>query len=68
MPAGFSRYFEEHGFVIVILSVLPRTGYFQGIPKIFSKFDRFDYFWPDFAHIGETAGHEGRALCRSGNC
>ena len=59
MPAGFSRYFEEHGFVIGILSVLPRTGYFQGIPKIFSKFDRFDYFWPDFAHIGEQPVTKG---------
>ena len=50
---GFSRRFEEHGIVLGILSVMPRTCYFQGLPKIFSKFDRFDYFTPDFAHIGE---------------
>jgi hypothetical protein len=50
---GFRKFFEEHGFVIGIMSVLPRTSYFQGIPKVFSKFDKFDYFWPSFAHLGE---------------
>jgi hypothetical protein len=50
---GFKKFFEEHGFIIGILSVLPRTGYFQGIPRKFSKFDKFDYFWPSFAHLGE---------------
>ena len=35
------------------MSVLPRTAYFQGMPKIFNKFDRFDYYWPEFAHLGE---------------
>lgn len=49
----FKRSFEEHGFVIGIMSVLPRTAYYQGLPKIFTKFDKFDYYWPDFAHLGE---------------
>lgn len=43
----------EHGYIIGIMSVLPRTGYFQGIPKHFSKFDRLDYYWQEFANIGE---------------
>ena len=51
--AGFTKFFEEHGFVIGILSITPRTAYLQGIPKVFTKFDRFEYFWPQFAHIGE---------------
>jgi hypothetical protein len=50
---SFKRSFEEHGFIIGIMSVLPRTAYFQGMPKIFNKFDRFDYYWPEFAHLGE---------------
>ena len=50
---GFSRRFEEHGYVIGIMSVLPRTAYMQGLPKIFTKYDRFDYYFPDMAHIGE---------------
>jgi hypothetical protein len=44
---------EEHGFIIGIMSVMPKTAYQDGIPKMFSREDRFDYFWPEFAHLGE---------------
>lgn len=50
---SFKSYFTEHGIIMGIMSIMPRTGYFQGIPKFFSKRDRYDFFWPDFAHIGE---------------
>lgn len=50
---GFKRTFEEHGYIIGIMSVLPRTAYQQGIPRHFSRFDKFDYYWPEFANIGE---------------
>lgn len=49
----FSYYAEEHGYIIGIMSVMPKTAYFQGIPKHFLRRDRFDYFWPEFANIGE---------------
>ena len=49
----FKAFFEEHGYVMGIMSVLPRTAYQQGIPKHLQKFDRFDYYWREFAHIGE---------------
>lgn len=52
---GFSRYFTEHGYIIGIMSILPKTGYFQGVPKNLLKFDKFDYYTPPFAHIGEQA-------------
>jgi len=51
----FSRYFEEHGMIIGIMSVLPRTAYMQGIPRFITKTDRYDFFWPEFAHLGEQA-------------
>lgn len=50
---GFSRKFVEHGLIIGIMSVMPRTGYQQGIHKSWTRFDRFDYFWTEFANIGE---------------
>lgn len=50
---GFSSRFKEHGFVIGVMSVLPRTAYQQGVPKYLSRFDKFDYAWPEFANIGE---------------
>ena len=50
---GFKRFFEEHGFIIGIMSVLPRTAYDNCLPRVYSKFDKFDYYFPEFAHIGE---------------
>lgn len=50
----FKRFFEEHGWVIGILSFKPRISYAgQGMPRKFTKFDRFDYLNPYFAHLGE---------------
>jgi len=51
----YGKYFcEEHGYIITIMSILPKTAYQQGVPKHFLKFDdRFQYFWPEFANIGE---------------
>jgi hypothetical protein len=51
--SNFKYRCEEHGYIIGIMSVLPKTAYQNGIPKHFSKFDKFDYFWPSFAHLGE---------------
>jgi hypothetical protein len=50
-----SYYCEEHGYIIGVMSVMPKTAYQQGIPKTFLKDDNLDYFWPSFAHIGEQA-------------
>lgn len=50
---GFKAFFEEHGYVIGIMSVLPKSAYQQGIPRHFSRETKFDYYWPEFAHIGE---------------
>lgn len=49
-----SYFCEEHGFIFGIMSVLPKTAYQQGVPKHFFKTkDRYQYYWPDLAHIGE---------------
>jgi hypothetical protein len=48
-----SYFCEEHGYIIGIMSVMPKTAYQQGIPKTFLKNDSLDYFWPSFANIGE---------------
>jgi len=48
-----SYYAEEHGYIIGIMSVMPKTAYQQGIPRTFLKLDPLDYFWPSFANIGE---------------
>lgn len=51
----YGSYFcQEHGYIIGIMSVLPKTAYQNGIPKHFLKInDRYEWYWPQFAHLGE---------------
>lgn len=49
----FSKRFEEHGYIIGIMSVIPKTAYSQGLPRQYMKTDTLDYAFPSFAHIGE---------------
>lgn len=44
---------EEHGFVIGLLSILPRTAYQDGLPRMFQRNYKEDYYFPEFAHLGE---------------
>lgn len=44
----------EHGFIIGIMSIMPTSGYMQGIPRMFLGRNTFlDYPWPSFANLGE---------------
>lgn len=50
----FKRNFEEWGFVVGIMSVMPTSAYMQGVPRMFTNRQTFlDYPWPSFAHLGE---------------
>lgn len=51
--SGFNYFCEEHGFILGIQSIMPKSAYQQGLPRFFKKFDKFDYYWPEFAHLGE---------------
>lgn len=52
----FSYFCQEHGYIIGVISVMPKTAYFHGIPKHFDKiYDKLDYYFPEFAHLGEQA-------------
>ena len=50
---SFNKSFEEHGFIIGIMSVLPRTAYQQGLNRMFSRNSFLDYYFPEFANLGE---------------
>lgn len=66
--ASFSYNCEEHGFIIGILSVLPRATYQQGAPRMFWKRDTFlDYPWPTFAHLGEQEVYKAELYADSVN-
>ena len=44
---------EEHGFLMQLQCVIPRTAYFQGINRMWTRETYLDYAWPEFAHLGE---------------
>lgn len=50
---GFSKSFTEHGFVIGFMAVSADLTYQQGLNKMWSRTDRFSYYWPVLAHLGE---------------
>lgn len=45
--------FEEHGVVIGLMAITPKSSYSQGISRMNLKFDKFDYFFPYFENLGE---------------
>lgn len=45
----------EHGWIIGILSIMPKPAYQNGIQRKWLRRDKFDYFWKEFANIGEQA-------------
>ena len=49
----FKHYDSEHGYIIVFTSILMHADYYQGTPRIFTRQDRFEYAWPEFANLGE---------------
>jgi len=48
-----SYYAQEHGWVFAFMYVVPDTTYYQGVPAKFNKVDRYDYYQPLLAHLGE---------------
>lgn len=49
-----TRSFKEHGLVLILGCARTNKSYFQGIPKYLIKKQRFDYYMPEFASIGEV--------------
>ena len=48
----FKRSFTEHGWIIGILTVVPKSGYNQGIPMEYQRKSALDYMWPLFTRLG----------------
>lgn len=63
----FKHYDSEHGIIIVLSSILMHADYWQGVPKIFTRQDRFDYAWPEFANLGEEPVYTRELYAKSSN-
>lgn len=57
VAAGIGRnskyYCNEFGYIIGIFSIVPEVCYSQGIDRQFLHHSRFDFYFPEFANLGE---------------
>lgn len=49
----YRRFFEEHGFVVSVMSVRPRTIYEQGLHRMWSRRAKEDYWQKELELIGQ---------------
>lgn len=52
---GFVKSFTEHGYIIGIACARADLTYQQGLNRLWSRQDRYDFYWPSLAHLGEQA-------------
>lgn len=49
----YRKFFEEHGYVVSLLSVQPKTMYFEGIPKTWLRATKEDFFQKELERVGQ---------------
>lgn len=64
-PAGHSltmnfdhkwqHFFPEDGYYFVLMAVVPKPVYQEGIPKLFMRRDKYDFAFPEFANLPEES-------------
>lgn len=64
---SFTKSFEEHGFIIGVCCVRHDRTYQQGLERFWSRRDTLDYYYPQFANIGEQTIKTKEIYCDSGN-
>ena len=52
---GFTKSFTEHGVIIGLANVFADLTYQQGMNRMWKRRDRWDFYWPALAHLGEQA-------------
>lgn len=49
----YRRFFEEHGIVVSMFSVRPKSMYVQGLPRLWNRRTKEDFFQKELQHIGQ---------------
>ena len=50
---------KEFGYIIGIASWMPKPSYQQGVNRMFSRRTKYDFYFPEFAHLSEQAVTKG---------
>lgn len=61
----FRRFFEEHGYVLTLMSVRPRTMYTDGLHRSWSRRTKEDYWQRELEHIGQQEVYNREVFARS---
>jgi hypothetical protein len=61
---GFTASFTEHCVIIGLVNVRADLTYQQGLPRMWSRKTRYDFYWPALAHIGEQAVLNKEIYCQ----
>lgn len=56
---GFVKSFVEHGYIIGMICADADLTYQQGNDRMWYNSTRFDFYWPEFANLGEQAVYYG---------
>ncbi len=54
----YRKFFEEHGYVITMLSVRPKAIYQNGIPREFLKTTKEDFYQKELVNLGQQEVYE----------
>ena len=49
----YRRFFSEHGYIVTLFSVKPKTMYMQGLARHWSRRTKEDYWQKELQHIGQ---------------
>ncbi len=50
---------KEFGYIVGIASWMPKPSYQQGVNRMFSRRTKYDFYFPEFAHLSEQALTKG---------
>ncbi len=50
---------KEFGYIIGIASWMPKPSYQQGVNRMFTRRTKYDFYFPEFAHLSEQAVTKG---------
>lgn len=53
LDSAFTKSFTEHGWIIGVACIRTKHTYQQGIDRMFSRRDRYDFYFPELANISE---------------
>ncbi len=55
---------KEDGWIMGYMTVMPKASYQQGLPRQFTRWTRYDYYNPVFAHLGEQMIKNSEIMAR----